>query len=268
MYAGRTVSLVTVDGVHLNASWWAAAPIAGRPDTLVVFVPGFTGHGRVPAVRRLVVRLRRRVDVMVVELRGHGRSGGRSTLGAREADDVAAAVEWGRRKGYRRVVTVGFSFGAAMVVCHAALRGAVDAVAAVSGPARWYVRDTTPMRALHVMVQSLPGRLVGRFFYGVRLGRGWDDIPPSPVELAHRIAPTPLLLVHGDSDHYFPIEHAMALAAAAGPNARVWIEPGFAHAENRLPPSLADRLAAWLVDPIPAAPGPISVETASGTIET
>ncbi|HEV2088645.1 MAG TPA: hypothetical protein VGR21_10065, partial [Cryptosporangiaceae bacterium] len=74
MYAGRTVSLITPDAVRLHASWWAAAPVAGAPATLVVFVPGFTGHGRVPAVRRLVVRLRRRADVMVVELRGHGRS--------------------------------------------------------------------------------------------------------------------------------------------------------------------------------------------------
>lgn len=171
-------------------------------------------------------------------------------MGAEEVADVAAGVEWGHRKGYRRVVTVGFSFGGAVVLCHAALRrGAderVDAVAAVSTPSRWFVRDTPIMRALHVLVESLPGRLVARTVYKVRLAPVTSDIPPSPLELMPGIAPTPVLLVHGLDDHYFPIEHPLALAAAAGDNATVWLEPGFAHAENRLPVALADRLGRWL----------------------
>ncbi|MFI5958203.1 alpha/beta hydrolase [Cryptosporangium sp. NPDC051539] len=217
-----------------------------------MLVPGFTGHARIAAVRRLVVRLRRRADILVVELRGHGRSEGRSTMGTNEVLDVAAAVEWGRARGYDRVVTLGFSFGAAVVLCHAALRQApgerVDAVAAVSTPSRSFVRDTPPMRAVHVLVESVPGRIVARTVFKVRLAPLTSDIPPQPLELVHRIAPTPILLVHGRADHYFPIEHPLALAAAAGDNATVWLEDGFAHAENRLPVALADRLGWWLTE--------------------
>lgn len=249
------------DGVRLHATWWAHTPADAPPDadtrgTLVVLVPGFTGHGRVPAVLRLVARLRLRADVLVPELRGHGRSGGRSTLGAREAADLDAAVTWARRSGYRRVVTLGFSFGAAVAVSHAALRGGVDAVAAVSVPSRWYVRDTRSMRALNYLVESVPGRMFARVVFRVRLAPGWRTVPASPIELAGRLAPVPLLVVHGEDDHYFPVEHAFALAAAAGPHAEVWIVPGFAHAENRLPPELADRVAGWLVpDVVPGGQG-------------
>lgn len=258
MDSGEPVLLLTEDQVQLFGSWWSAAPTAssgrsGRSsDTLLVFVPGFTGHARVAAVRRLVVRLRRRADVLVVELRGHGRSAGRSAMGAKEVADVAAAVEWGRRRGYPRVVTVGFSFGAAVALCHAALRQGpderVDAVAAVSCPSRWFIRDTPAMRALHVLIESVPGRLVERAVYKVRIAPVQDAVPRfSPLELVADIAPTPILLLHGLDDHYFTIEHPLALASAAGDNATVWLAPGFAHAENRLPVALADRLARWLV---------------------
>jgi len=175
-------------------------------------------------------------------------------MGAAEVADVAAAVDWARERGYPRVVTVGFSFGAAVALCHAAVRQGVDAVAAVSTPSRWFVRDTPIMRALHVLVESMPGRVVARTIYRVRLAPLSPEIPPTPLELMPAIGPTPVLLVHGLDDHYFPIEHPLALAAAAGPNATVWLEPNFAHAENRLPVALADRLGRWLLDPVADEP--------------
>ena len=173
-------------------------------------------------------------------------------MGAKEVADIAAAVEWGRSRGYPRVVTVGFSFGAAVALCHAALRQGpderVDAVAAVSCPSRWFVRDTPAMRALHILIESVPGRLVERALYKVRIAPVEEAVPEySPLELVAAISPTPILLLHGLEDHYFTIEHPLALAAAAGKNATVWLEAGFAHAENRLPVALADRLARWLV---------------------
>ncbi|GAA3395342.1 hypothetical protein GCM10020369_68110 [Cryptosporangium minutisporangium] len=179
-------------------------------------------------------------------------------MGAHEVADVAAAVEWARRQGYARVATVGFSFGAAVALCHAALRRGpderVDAVAAVSTPSRSFVRDTPVMRALHVLVETLPGRLVARTVFKVRLAPPTETLPPAPLELMSALAPTPVLLVHGLDDHYFPVEHPLALAAAADGHATVWLETGFAHAENRLPVPLADRLGRWLVQAAAAEP--------------
>lgn len=59
------------------------------------------------------------------------------------------------------------------------------------------------------------------------------------------IAPAPLLVVHGDRDPYFPLDHPRMLAAA-GP-CELWLEPGMGHAENAADDALLGRLADWLV---------------------
>ena len=53
-----------------------------------------------------------------------------------------------------------------------------------------------------------------------------------PADAAARIAPTPLLIVHGDQDGYFPVDHAKQLYAAAHDPRELWIVPGFGHAES------------------------------------
>jgi pimeloyl-ACP methyl ester carboxylesterase len=197
--------------------------------------------------------------VVALDLRGHGRSGGVSTLGDKEVLDVDAAVGWARVLGYPVVATVGFSMGGSVVVRHAALRRGVDAVVSVSGPAFWYYRGTKVMRRLHLAVDSRAGRAFVRTAMGTRLDRPpWPDPPPiPPVEAAALLAPTPLLVVHGDVDRYFPLEHANALHAAAvrgsgaaggGPGrpAELWVERGFGHAEAAVTDTLLVRIGTWL----------------------
>ena len=54
--------------------------------------------------------------------------------------------------------------------------------------------------------------------------------------MAARISPVPLLIVHGDRDHYFPVEHAEALYAAAREPKELWLVEGFGHAESAATP--------------------------------
>ncbi|MEU1788586.1 alpha/beta fold hydrolase [Streptomyces sparsogenes] len=285
----------------------------------IVVAHGFTGALERPALRRAAAVLGRHAAVVTFSFRGHGRSGGRSTVGDREVLDLAAAVRWARRLGHRRVVTVGFSMGGSVVLRHAALYGAdadrgagpgagpgaepgagsgagsgpgagpgaepgpgpeaesgpgsgaasepgtgpgaleakggagareaahADAVVAVSAPARWYYRGTAPMRRVHWAITRPAGRLVSRYGLRTRIdSRGWDPEPLSPVAAAPLIAPTPLLIVHGDRDPYFPLDHPRTLAEAADPSStELWIEPGFGHAENAADAALLDRIAAW-----------------------
>jgi fermentation-respiration switch protein FrsA (DUF1100 family) len=69
----------------------------------------------------------------------------------------------------------------------------------------------------------------------------------------HAIAPTPLLLVHGGRDHYFPPDHATALHAATGGHSQLWLLPELRHAESAMTPDLVDRIAGWLGRPVEAA---------------
>jgi fermentation-respiration switch protein FrsA (DUF1100 family) len=73
-----------------------------------------------------------------------------------------------------------------------------------------------------------------------------------PAEAAARIAPIPFLVVHGDKDPYFPVEHAHQLYAAAREPKELWVVPGFGHAESGSNDALVDRIAAW-ADTVTAA---------------
>ena len=174
-------------------------------DLAIVVAHGFTGRsGPARRAARGASVFAQRAAVVTFSFRGHGGSGGRSTVGDREVLDLAAAVAWARSLGHDRVVTVGFSMGGSVVLRHAALYGAAgqahggrteahtDAVVSVSAPARWYYRGTAPMRRLHWVVTQPAGRLVGRYGLRTRIHhRDWDPVPLSPVESVPLIAPDP-----------------------------------------------------------------------------
>lgn len=258
------IALRTVDGVDLHAVLFQGAPTqqGDGPDAGaqlgLVLAPGFSGSTQRPDVVRVARALARYATVLCVDLRGHGRSGGRSTLGNLEVLDVDAAVADLRRRGFAQVVTCGFSMGGASVIRHAALADAnspgvlpasfpPDAVVSVSSTSRWFVRDTPAMRRLHLLVTTRLGRRIARHYFGVRIDpKGWQPLPESPVEIIARVAPTPLLVVHGDQDHYFTIDHPRALAAAAGQPTEVWEVEGFAHAETGADAVLLDRIGGHL----------------------
>ena len=245
--------LTTADGVRLHAAYappQPASPVAD-PGLAIVLAHGFSGAVERPAVRRVVALLTRRAGVVSFSFRGHGRSQGRSTVGDLEVLDVQAAVEWARSLGHSRIVTVGCSMGGAVVLRHAALHGGVAAVAAVSAPARWYYRGTVPMRRLHWVVMRPLGRVVGRLGLHTRIDpHEWRTVPLPPVDAASLLPSlgVPLLVVHGDQDPYFPLDHPRSLHRAAGPeHSELWIEPGFGHAENAVTDELVERVGEWLV---------------------
>src|SRR5450759_4655759 len=234
----KALTLVTSDGVPIDA-----AHLPGDTDLAVVLAHGFTLSWQRPAVWRISTRLNRIAGVVIFDFRGHGRSGGLSTMGDREIKDLDVAVAYARELGYKRQVTVGFSMGASIAVRHAGLIGGVDAVVSVSGPGRWYYRGTKPMRRVHWAVERRMGRLVTRTWLNTRV---------SPV----RWDPDPLLIVHGDEDLYFPPDHAQQLYDAAREPKELWIVPGFGHAETGMNAALLDRIGQWIREKSRAGMGP------------
>jgi uncharacterized protein len=240
------------DGVDLHGFVAPAAlpaPLSpgARPVTFVV-AHGFTNSVARAPFRRLVGWLRRFGEVRAVDFRGHGASGGASGVGGDpELADVDAAVGATRADGTAAVVTLGLSMGGGAALRQAALgRHRPDAVVSVSAVSRWYVRDTVPMRRVHWLLETTAGRRLVSPLVRLRLGESWITPPPSPLQVVSRIAPTPVLLVHGDRDEYFPLEHFRTLAQAAGPAATAWVVPGFGHAESGATAPLVERIGRWV----------------------
>jgi pimeloyl-ACP methyl ester carboxylesterase len=244
-------TLLASDGVPVSAAH-RPGPTGGLA---YVVAHGFSGSWRSSSLERVSAVLGADAAVVGLDFRGHGRSRGVSTLGDREVLDLEAAVHWARLLGYSSIATVGFSMGASVAIRHAALFRGVDAVVAVSGPARWFYRGTPTMRRLNFVIERPVGRLFARVAMGTRIDdRSWDPVPAEPRELAAAVAPTPLLVVHGDQDRFFPLDHAEQIVAAGGPTAELWVEPGFGHAEAAISDELTGRIAAWVrgvLDPSP-----------------
>lgn len=242
---GQPLTLTTDDGERL-AALHLPGPDPKRPLAVVV-AHGFTGSIEKPGVRAVSRALARHAGVIVFDFRGHGRSTGTSTLGDKEIHDLQAAVAKARELGYADVVTCGWSMGGSVVLRHAALIGGVDGVVSVSAVSRWFYRDTKPMRRVHWAIETRVGRLIARRLLGTRIAAdGWSPVPESPVEVAGRISPIPLLLVHGDKDHYFPLEHPNALYDAAKEPKELWLLEGFGHAETAATPEILDRIGGHL----------------------
>lgn len=243
---GRQVSATTVDGVLLRG---IHLPLPGARRTFVV-VHSMTNHISVPFTRRVLRALASRGTVVALDLRGHGRSRGRSTVGRNEVFDVDVAITLARRLAEAPVVVVGFSLGGAVALRHAGavrhddqLSAIPDAVVSVSAPARWFLRDTTSMRRVQWLLEHPSGRIVGPRI-GIRLGGPWHELPTTPLEAAAGIAPTPLLLVHGSADRYYDSDQAIALHRAA-PGSELWLIEGMGHAESGVGADVLNRIADW-----------------------
>ena len=248
-----TTTLATSDGVSISALHVSG----GHDDLCFVLVHGFTGNWREDRVQKVITELVRFGDVIAIDMRGHGGSGGASTVGKREVLDVSAAVDWARAHGYPRVVSVGFSMGGAVVLREAGLAaagelpsGRVDAVVSVSAPAFWFYRGTRVMRLVHHLVMTRSGRLIMRAGARTRISsEGWTEpYPTPPHEAAALLGDTPLLVVHGDVDRYFPVEHPEAIHEAAmrsGVRTDLWLVRGFGHAESAVSTEILERIGAW-----------------------
>jgi uncharacterized protein len=242
--ASVSVALRTADGLRLSAMHWDT----GERAVGCVVAHGFTGSSRNPHVQRISRGLvAQGIGVLAPDFRGHGRSQGRGTAGVHEIRDIAAAVAWLRAQRYEFVAILGWSMGGTAVLRHAGLGGDADAVASVSSPGSWWERGTRPMRLVHWMFESRTGRVATLVLRRTRVtSGGWTDLPAAPSEVAGLIAPRPLLVVHGEADHYFPMHHVEALAAAA-PHATVWLEPTMGHGEVATTEDLVDRLGRWVL---------------------
>lgn len=239
--ASRTVSLHTADGVQLAASLLPGP--TPRTGPAVILLHGFSAHRRKPRYAWLADELAARFTVLAPDLRGHGTSAGQSGLGSDEHHDVAAAVDHLRDRGHDWIAVVGVSMGATSAA-HAAVRGvARDATVLISGPG-WIEMEpsTRPMQQLQTVWRTAVGRGALRAATGVRVvpPASWEP-PPNPAEAVSHLD-GPLLVIHGEDDHYFPLSHAQDVAAGAA-DAVLWSEPGFGHAEDGFVDPFGRRLA-------------------------
>jgi pimeloyl-ACP methyl ester carboxylesterase len=234
-----TADFRTRDGILLRYTRRGS----GRHAAVLV-APGIFVHRESDEHRILGERLSQVADVVTLDVRGHGDSGGAFTFGVKEPEDVAELARY-LRGTYDRLGGLGFSFGGYHTAVAAARHHCFDAVALVGTPHRLAILDhnfLTPglLRSMPLMMRRR--RRLTRLSPRVREDRA------VPSQLVGDIAPAPLLVVHGTDDWLIPADHARILFEHAAEPKRLLLLPGGLHAEYIVtaePESLLAPLAAF-----------------------
>jgi alpha-beta hydrolase superfamily lysophospholipase len=227
--ASEDVAFRSADGVELEG-WWVPAP--GAKGTVVM------AHGlnrsRIEMVRRAPFVHQAGWNALLFDLRHHGKSGGpTTTFGAKEKEDVEAAVRFARERSPGPVVAWGVSLGAASVVLAAAEDPEVAGVICDSSyrslddTVRHHLQLFRSFRWWLRIVPSWPVADLTLFWMGER--GGFDPAADDVRAAAARLKGRPALFVANSEDRRMPKEIAFDLQAAVGPGAEVLIVPGKSH---------------------------------------
>lgn len=238
-----SLELVTSDGVRLAA---ARLPSVTDARASVVVVHGFAANIENAGIVALGNALHDAgYEVLLFDVRGHGRSEGATTLGDKEQFDVAAAVD-ALRGDHRPIVVVGASMGAIGALRYAAGAGtALAGLVTVSCPARWRL----PLNVRGVLAAMLTQTPLGRFVADrqmhVRIAGGFNR-PAPPIDLVSKLE-VPYAVIHGRADPFISVSDAEELYAAAHDPRRIDLVDGLGHAFE--PESIAPILAAldWVL---------------------
>lgn len=217
-------------GDNLSIAGWYIPREGSRKAVVLVHGKGgsrtseFYGH----AVDFAKAMHDRGFAMLLIDLRGHGQSDdAHLSFGLTERRDVQGAVRWLEGQGFKpgSIGVIGISLGAATSIEATAEDPDIGALVEDSGYADIY----PVLQAQWKPNSGLPDFMLTPTLWMGRLIFGYDAANSRPVDFIKRIAPRPVLIIHGTNDRIIPVEHGRQLQAA-DPAAELWIVDGAPHA--------------------------------------
>jgi hypothetical protein len=212
-----------VQANHLDLELWSV-PATARPRGLVLMYHAYVSSksGLLPAAQQFH---QMGYDIEMLDFRGSGGSSGNSTtIGYREADDVAATVTDARQNHmspHEPLVLFGQSMGAAAVLRAVGdLNVSVDAIIIESPYDRLLSTASNRFRVMHLPVFPLARLLI--FWGGVQ--QGYWGFNMNPADSATRVR-CPVLMFHGQLDtRVTPAQAHAVFDNLAGPKQLEWYD--------------------------------------------
>lgn len=218
--------------------------VSGDRDTVVVLCHGFWMSKDAKPFVALSEDIYQFYDVIAMDQRGHGRSGGYFSFTAYEHEDIAAIIAFAKTT-YTHIYLIGFSLGAASSIIYASHAKYIDGVIAVSAPMSFNEIENKFWKK-EAVVPAL--EKFGSHVFKLRVG-SLRATKIKPKDVVSRIAPTPLLFISGSNDPIISSTHTEVLYAAAHePKQLLLIKDGL-HAEDlyRLhPDTFVDGCIHWI----------------------
>lgn len=203
-------------------------PTEGSQKTIIV-VHGITVNHYL-SVKYAGIFRKRGFNVLLVDQRNHGRSGGsNTTFGFYEKYDVKAWVDWVyARQGQEHLVgTHGESLGAATVLQHAAIDSRIAFIIADCPYA-----DAEDEFAYRLKVEyhlpKFPLVPLASWITKLRTGFAFGDA--AAIKTIATVQ-TPVFFIHGQDDDYIPPQASIDLYEAKQGKKKLYLAPNAGHAE-------------------------------------
>jgi len=185
--------------------------------------------------------------------RGTGLSEGDFSLGgwSLDLDAVLDAAQSARGAfegcGRGNIALMGFSGGGAISIICAARRRGLAGVASLSSPAAFSLLLTREGMGDFIAHSRAIG-IIRDPSYPPSQDQYYEEmLAYNPVDYVGRVAPTPLLVIHGDEDDTVPVEEAYRLYEAANEPKELYIVAWGGH-KLRLNPEAMDKAVSWTLD--------------------
>jgi dipeptidyl aminopeptidase/acylaminoacyl peptidase len=167
-------------------------------------------------------------NLLLFDFRYLGESeGSYSSAGAKEVEDLLAAIRFLKTRGIKEVGVWGFSMGGAVALM--ALEKAPE-IRAVISESSYASLAQMALQLFRIPLLNYPTAYLVGLWAKLFLGIDLRDVSP-----AERVRHTtvPILLIHSSDDAVIPFSHAQSLreALAKNPRAEFWFHDGFAHGQ-------------------------------------
>lgn len=187
-------------------------------------------------------------DVLLFDFRNAGMSEGTlTTVGLYEQRDLLGAIDYvNGRFPHQRIALIGFSMGAATSLLVAAGDERVRAVVADSPfSSLWdYLQENLPH---WTGLPRVPFNWIILTLVPMLLRANPRKV--DPYRAVQKLAPRPMLLIHGTADETVPHQNSCRLLEAVeNPHAQLWLVPGAGHVRSYAlnPDQYVERVTAFL----------------------
>ncbi|MEK7115732.1 MAG: alpha/beta fold hydrolase [Patescibacteria group bacterium] len=213
------VTFTTRDGLTLSG-WFvpsSAKVSASKPIKTIILLHGYPADkGNIlPALSFLSEKY----NLFLFDFRYFGRSGGTySTAGAKEVEDLNAAVQFLKSRGVQEVGVWGFSMGGAVALMAAPQRPEIKAVAS---EASYASLNLMALELYRIPILKYPLAYLTSFWAKIFLGIDLKKV--SPAESA-KILTIPVLVIHSKNDEVIPFKNALFVQESLknNPKAEFW----------------------------------------------
>lgn len=232
------VTLRSRDGVKI-AGWY----IPGQNGAAIILLHGFGGN-RLGMDFQAQFLAKAGYGVLMVDLRGHGQSGGKyRDWGWHDDWDVAAEVAFLQQQpGVQHVGIEGFSYGSVIALASASKIKSIEAVVAdapdmlTAGDVRAIVKSPDTLK---IYINTRLSDLMSTVYLGI-------PIPSPVVQDMPRLAGRPVLLIGGGSE-YLEVDYIKSYYKAAREPKSIWIIPEATHGQTwvKRPQEYTQRVTAF-----------------------